>query len=797
MEFVTPWMLLGIAAIAIPILIHLMNRRSAKTVDWGAFYFLRDSILKRRTRVLIEEMLLLACRCLLVSLLALAIARPFIQPGSRVPWAVVLPMLLFAVSLLGVSFAMWRYPKWRWRLVAAGLLLGLLASAAIVLERELQLARFGRGAQRDVILILDGSSSMTILRDGSTNFERARAEAENYIKSAERGTAFGLMIGGPVPQALTPAPLTDRRELYRLLDTVTPMQGTMDIYATLSGAAMLLASGNNPVKQIVILGDGQTAGWHLNAPERWRVLAAIFGQFLTKPQVIWRTFPLSKSLRNVAIDELALSSDVIGTDRDTVFTVTVRNTGTEPVTPEDVRLTVEGRTFAARNVGQIESGDARTLTFRHRFTTPGTHVATAALDAGDDLVSDDSSTRVVHVLDSLRVLLVEGNPVGTRFDRTTAYLTLALCPGTTNAASFLMQPEVIDSPLLTRKADFSPYAVVILSDLPRIPESAAAALAQFVINGGGLWILPGVRTQKESYNAWTAAAESLLPLPLVSQIVVTNDLQRPSLATASFTHDVLRALQNTSDLGRVQPAQYWRLDDAVAPERVAARLNNNAPFLAMRKLGRGTVALSAITFDAALSSLPSRTAFLPFIHLVTGYLARPSSANLNLAPCDGATVFLTPGSRKDETVAVGATLSDGSDFQANLTCGAEGVCLRIARTLTPGLYSFRIPATHTNLLATLVGTNGILPLCVSPGIAESDLSTVTQPQIDAIRGQIDLRTATEEAQVQKALLGESFGKEIWRTLALAALFLLFLEIVLTRWIAIQRRTGANETVSFS
>ena len=39
----------------------------------------------------------MAARCLLVGLVALALARPFIPPGSTIPWMVVLPLLLVAV----------------------------------------------------------------------------------------------------------------------------------------------------------------------------------------------------------------------------------------------------------------------------------------------------------------------------------------------------------------------------------------------------------------------------------------------------------------------------------------------------------------------------------------------------------------------------------------------------------------------------------------------------------------------------------------------------------------------------
>ena len=52
-------MLFGLAALALPPLIHLLNRRRFDVVDWGAMQFLQVGETVRR-RILIEELLLMA-----------------------------------------------------------------------------------------------------------------------------------------------------------------------------------------------------------------------------------------------------------------------------------------------------------------------------------------------------------------------------------------------------------------------------------------------------------------------------------------------------------------------------------------------------------------------------------------------------------------------------------------------------------------------------------------------------------------------------------------------------------------
>src|SRR5205809_3419464 len=74
--FLNPWMLLGLSALAIPPIIHLLNRRRYEVVDWGAMQFLQVSEATRR-RLLIEEILLMLVRMGLIGLLVLALAAPF------------------------------------------------------------------------------------------------------------------------------------------------------------------------------------------------------------------------------------------------------------------------------------------------------------------------------------------------------------------------------------------------------------------------------------------------------------------------------------------------------------------------------------------------------------------------------------------------------------------------------------------------------------------------------------------------------------------------------------------------
>ena len=95
MSFLSPWVLGGLAAVGVPILIHLLNKFRVKSTDWGAMRFLNDAVLKNQRKVKLDDLILLVLRCLVIALAVLAFARPVLKglgvgEGSEPVAAVVL-----------------------------------------------------------------------------------------------------------------------------------------------------------------------------------------------------------------------------------------------------------------------------------------------------------------------------------------------------------------------------------------------------------------------------------------------------------------------------------------------------------------------------------------------------------------------------------------------------------------------------------------------------------------------------------------------------------------------------------
>ena len=79
MSFLAPFFLLGALAVALPVVFHLIRRTSREKVPFSSLMFLQPSPPRMTRKSRLEHILLLLLRCLVLGLLALGFARPFLQ----------------------------------------------------------------------------------------------------------------------------------------------------------------------------------------------------------------------------------------------------------------------------------------------------------------------------------------------------------------------------------------------------------------------------------------------------------------------------------------------------------------------------------------------------------------------------------------------------------------------------------------------------------------------------------------------------------------------------------------------
>lgn len=634
MLFLNTWLLAGLAGVLVPIILHLIRRQAAKPLDWGAMRFLFDTVALRRRRIEWEDMLLMAARCLLVALVVLALARPFVPPDSRVPWMFVLPLALLGVAVFGASFVLSKATV-RWLTRSASVLLLVLAAGLILLEDRLNLRRFQNTGSRDIALVIDASSSMSMPRGNRTAFELAVEEAQRLVREAPRGTSFSVVLGGPAPELKTGSPLTHRADVLEVLDALRPVGGIFRAHDALGMAVLGLGEGDHAAKEIVVFTDGQRTGWRLESPSAWTSWGEALDGLPRPPKLLVRTFAPPEHLRNVAVSGVGLSREVVGTDRPVTIRVTMENTGTEAVTPGMVELEVAGEALEPKPVGQLGPQQEETVEFRHQFKQSGPVVVEARVAPRDDLPNDDRFERVVSVRKSLRVLLVDGNPSGGFFERAAGFTALALAPssqllsGNAPSGKDLVEPVVVPTTEVMSLESFDQYGVVVLADVPRVPAALARSLAVYVTNGGGLMVLAGTRVDPGFYNGWSGADGPLMPIELGP---LTEPADGVSPVPATFDHEALHLFldEKSSDLGDAVVRGIRACGEVASGAGVAARFSNGEPFLAAQGYGSGRVMASMCGFDSRMGNLTTRRSFVPLVHELVTWLAGGGGLQMNV-----------------------------------------------------------------------------------------------------------------------------------------------------------------------
>src|SRR5829696_3800099 len=117
MSFLTPLFLVGLAALAIPVLLHLIQRERKQVVQFPSLMFLRRITYQSVRRRRIRHWLLLMMRLAALALIVMAFGRPFFRSAN--PDVAAAGGAREVVILLDRSYSMGYVDRWNRALAAA------------------------------------------------------------------------------------------------------------------------------------------------------------------------------------------------------------------------------------------------------------------------------------------------------------------------------------------------------------------------------------------------------------------------------------------------------------------------------------------------------------------------------------------------------------------------------------------------------------------------------------------------------------------------------------------------------
>ncbi len=793
--FSTPGLTLGIAGavLSVPVLIHLLNRRRHRVVDWAAMRFLLAAQKKNVRRLRLEQWFLLATRMLLLLLLVLALA-------SITPWAE----------------RLWQ----RW--FPAGLQ---------------PLADSGRTHH---ILVLDGSLSLGAQRDGQTRFDWARQQAEEILREAPVGDGFSLVFLSNPAEVIVPGPADDPEKVLEYLRKLELPHGIADLSGGMEQVADLVA--RSPAKfarrEVIFFSDLQRSSWNLPSlekseptgvsvpeasPAQQLGLSRAWRQIARRARVVFVDLAGTDS-PNLAITDVRLNEPLVLTNVTDAVTATVNNFS--PVEQPEVRVSLLIGKLRAPNadaalvdrplapiamtrqderVVPIPAGASLPVSFPIRFPTPGQYVLQVRLDS-DILELDNTRTMAVMVRNQVPVLVVNGKPAPEPLARGSEWLKRALnpFPERVRLTTYPAQPKVLSRREFAdvRLGDLNQASTVFFCDMPGFTSNEIARLEAHLRRGGnivfglgpnaakhltnyntllysgGKGILPVrftevVRAQEGSYFTLYGDESSFQQAPLSA---FRADDERASLATARF-----QAFVGLEPLPRETPVRTRLRFVPGEPSDPNASARRLAPALLEWSKLRGKVLLFTSSFNTDWNSWPLSPSFLPLLQEVFRTL---EAGNQRQSILVGEPIqdYLSIG-----YVGLNASVRfpDGENQSVPIVGQNDAAFLLLSDTTQSGIYQTQIGTD----LQTLYAVN--VPLVTSLGGSESALDRIDATELQGAAPDADLVVVEDVTDIPapRRLLvhsGESHeaepieprGPAIARLLLLCVLGLMLLEMIL-------------------
>jgi hypothetical protein len=747
----------GLAAVSIPIIIHILNRRRFKTVTWAAMDFLLRAMKKNRRRLRFEQWVLLATRCLVLFLLGMALARPLSCESQ---------------SVAGIG---------------------------------------GRTGLN--VIIIDNSYSMAYEANrpnGSrTHLDQAKKVAKALIGRLNSGGESVAIITASRPAAAVPGfekPNYNLVAAASAVDRVEQTFGSTDLLGALQLALRAAQEDNRqPVKNLFILSDATRSAWE--APQQADALKQTAHDLAKVFRVTHYNMAEGQQQWNQAALGLAPTSNLVTTKFGSDFAATVKGFGAGP--DVGLRWALNDTNFPETPAIHLDTDTPPQLKTDARFKSGGPQVMSVSVTTHDALDFDNTRWRVVDVASALKVLIVEGQRGVNVLEGSGAFLQVALSPttdapgGGASAApggprtSSYVASELISDLELGNKV-LGDYRAVVLAGVGQISATQADALAAFVKQGGLLMVFMGEPVDPQNYNS-TLLPRKLLPGPLVKRVQAASDQKGFGFDfdPGGNLHPLLSVFKNQPNTGldTAEVTTYWQVD--VPPQSDVERVLNyqaagatgatggaataaaaatrpaTDPAITVHSLGDGRVVFVSTTANAEWTTLPSKPVYVALVHELLSGSVRTGDAWLNRTV--GQPLEIPAAVRLSAT----PTLLDPAKNPVVIEAseGPGGVTVYRSRPLVrPGVY-------------TLSTGSGNLPVAVNVPRDEADVRTLPQEAIRGALGGIEL--TMRGAEVPAVTAAADTGNDLSWAFMLAVFALLAAECFMAMRFGHHRRADVR------
>ncbi len=307
MTFLNPAVLLGLLAASIPVVLHFLNLRKLKKIEFSTLAFLKELQKTKIRKIKLKQWLLLFLRITIITFLVMAFARPTVKTIT-----------------IGSSSA----------------------------------------AKTTAVFIIDNTFSMSVVTEKGSYFNRAKQIAKSLLNNFQEGDEIALLPVSGVKFDLS-KPASNFSELKKAIDNLQISMPGKTLNDAIIRAAQILFQSKNFNKEIYLFTDFQK-GRMYNSPGELTNLTQMFNAN-TRLFVVDLS---EKQPTNLGIDDLIPNNQIFEKSKTVSFTSRIKNYSGKPVNNAVVSFFINGKRNAQQSLS-LNSGETRDVTFETMLNDTG------------------------------------------------------------------------------------------------------------------------------------------------------------------------------------------------------------------------------------------------------------------------------------------------------------------------------------------------------------------------------------------------------------------------------------------
>lgn len=627
MTFLHISLLLGSIAVAAPILLHFLGRRQPKPIVFPAVRFVRQTAVSAQRGWNIKRWLLLLLRCLLVLILAVALASPRVPSGQYANYMAGGLLGVCASLATAISLTAWGRRKAKWAIATSAAIAGALWLAsgtllASAIRNSETIAIGNSDGPVCAAIVIDTSPTMAYRYHSATRLEKAKEMATWLIDRLPVPSQIAI-VGSDSGARLNP----DRKTTERQLERVAVEGRATDLIDRIRTAIDTVRKSELERREIYVLTDLRERAWK-NSPssELPLLLAGKDSEGRPRPKILLQLIDVSapdNELKNWSLANVKLSSESSVPGGSVTVVAEVQGTGgiqddqlmcellREPIDPRlpnvrDGGVEFPEGTIVNRQLIQVPEGGSVPIQMTISDLAEGTNHALLRLSRPDPLE-----------LDNVLYLTIEARTQGatavfadeTRDGKLISLLldpSLAAAKGSSSGdPSGDDEPRVVvPGPSVNTYEQLSTFdlqrvSTIVLFNPRSISMDEADRLMEWVRGGGGLMVVLGPSLEAPM-NAEENGVRQLIPgevkrqtrralddrsiflNPLVENHPIWSIFERPIREIPWVNYPVFR---------------HWDIEDLTADASELARLTgSDMPGLIERIEGQGRIVLMSFPY---------------------------------------------------------------------------------------------------------------------------------------------------------------------------------------------------------